>query len=212
MKKKAVEIENTILHQRLFEAGQVNQANEIRIKSFSAHTEELTKCKEAINNYQRILANQREALEFEKKERALTAQSLNNEFKCHERTEKSLEHERVQVQNLIGLLNTLDTLRRGDPNNALPDNMGIGTLWLERESMKAKIDEMAVTQKNLEEELQNTRDDLQHKRLLLDDLSGKMKVVPESKPMPPSESEEEKVIKTTVMLAGPSKQRKRARN
>ena len=78
--------------------------------------------------------------------------------------------------------------------------------------MKAKIDEMTVTQKSLKEKLQNIRDNLQHKWLLLNDLSDKMKVMSESKSMSPSESEEEKVIKTTIMLTESSKQWKWAQN
>lgn len=58
--------------------------------------------------------------------------------------------------------------------------------------MKARLEQLDAKTKSLEEELQSAREDIQHKKLLLEDLSQNFKVEPESTPMPPvSESSEE---------------------
>ena len=176
------------------------------MRTLNIQLEDLPKLREALTNYQNICAGQQETLENEKRERALAAQSLRHEFKCHEATERALEHERAHVRDLVGFLNTLDLPRCVDPN----DNAGIGTLYLEHDRMAARLKQMDAKTTSLEQELQSTRDDLQQKRLLLEDLSGNLKVEPVSASIPPaSESdEEENEIRTAVLLP----QRKRMRN
>ena len=170
------------MHQRLFEAGQINQSNEVRIKSFNIRSEEVTKLKETVNNHQRAFATQQEALESEKRERALILQSLNYETSCHRATERSLEQERAHFQDFIRFLDTLEIPRRVDLNN----NASIGTIWLEGNGMKGKLEQLEGKVKYLEQELHNTRDDLQHKRLLLEELSRNFEVAPESTSMSPA--------------------------
>ncbi len=46
--------------------------------------------------------------------------------------------------------------------------------------MKARLEQQDVRMKSLEAEVQNTRDDLLHKQLLLEELSGNPKVEPEN--------------------------------
>ena len=119
------------------------------MRSLHAQNEELDKLRETVSNYSKAYAFQQEALEAEKRERALAAQSLTHEFKCHEATEKSfgmlLEQERARVQDLVGLLNTLDFSGRADSN----DNLGIGTLWQDKESMKARLEQQDLNTKRL---------------------------------------------------------------
>ena len=165
---------------------------------------------ESVSNYQRSLASQQKALESKEMERALAAQSLTYEFKCHEATERSLEQERALLLNIVRFLDTLDIPRRAD----LDDNTGIGTLWLNSESMKARLEQLDGRTKILEEELQEARNVIQHKQYLLEDLSDNYKIEPQSTSMPPiSESSgEENEVKATVVVSNPGKQRKRTRN
>ena len=155
-KKNALENENAILHQRLFEAGQTNQSNEVRMRLFNTQSEEVAKSKETVSNYQRAFATQQEALESEKRERALVIQSLNHESSCHKATERSLEQERAHIQDFIGFLDTLEVLRRADLN----DNASISIIWLEGNGMKGALKQLEAKTKSLEQELYNTRDDL----------------------------------------------------
>ena len=175
------------------------------MRTLNIQLEDLPKLREAVTNYQNICAGQQETLENEKRERALAAQSLRHEFKCHEATERALEQERARVRDLVGFLNTLDLPRWVDPN----DNAGIGTLCLERIRMTTRLEQTTARTMSLEQELQSARDDLQQKRLLLEDLSCNLKVEPMSASIPPaSESDEEDAIKTAVLVP----QRKRMRN
>ena len=152
------------------------------MRSFNTQSEEVAKLKETVGNYQRAFASQQEALESEKRERALVTQSLSHESRCHKVTERSLEQERIHFQDFIGFLDTLEVPRRADSN----DNASIGTLWLERNGMKRTLEQLDAKTKSLEQELRSTRDDLQHKRLLLEDLSRNFEVAPESTSMSPA--------------------------
>ena len=76
------------------------------MRTLNIQLEDLPKLREAVTNYQNICAGQQETLENEKRERALAAQSLRHEFKCHEATERALEQERARVRDLVGFLNT----------------------------------------------------------------------------------------------------------
>ena len=173
------------MRQRLFETGQINQTYEAHIRAFNVEHDEVIKLRDSVSNYQRSLTRQQEALGSKEKEHALAVQSLSYEFKCHGETERSLEKERGHVRNIISFLNTLDIPRRPDPDN----NSGTGTLWLEREH---RLEQLDAKTKSLEEELQSAREDIQHKTLLLEDLSQNFNVEPKSTPMPPvSESSEE---------------------
>ena len=152
------------------------------MRFFNTQNEEVAKLKETVSNYQRAFATQQEALESEKRERALVIQSLNHESSCHKATEGSLEQERAHFRDFIGFLDTLEIPRRADLN----DNASIGTIWLEGNDMKGKLEHSERKAKGLEQELRSTRDDLQHKRLLLEELSRNFEVAPESTSMSPT--------------------------
>ena len=152
------------------------------MRFFNTQSKEVAKLKETVSNYQRALASQQEALESEKRERALVTQSLNHEASCHKTTERSLEQERAHFRDFIGFLDTLEVPRRADLN----DNASIGTIWLEGNGMKGALEQLEAKTKSLEQELHNTRDDLQHKRLLLEELSRSFEVAPESMSTSPS--------------------------
>ena len=152
------------------------------MRFFNTQSEEVAKLKETVSNYQRAFATQQEALESEKRERALVIQSLNHESSCHKATERSLEQERAHFRDFIGFLDTLEVPRRADLN----DNASIGTLWLERNGTKEILEQLEAKTKSLEQELHNTRDDLQHKRLLLEELSRNFEVAPKSTSMSPA--------------------------
>lgn len=78
------------------------------MRTLNIQLKNLPSLREAIINYQNICAGQQETLENEKRERALTAQFLHHEFKCHEATERALKQKHACVQNLVGILNTLN--------------------------------------------------------------------------------------------------------
>ncbi|KAL8832502.1 MAG: hypothetical protein Q9191_000229 [Dirinaria sp. TL-2023a] len=204
-KKSALENQNVILHQRLFEAGQANQFNEVRMRFFNAQSEEVAKLKEIVSNYQKAFATQQEALELEKRERALVTQSLNHEFSCHKATERSLEQERAHVRDFIGFLNTLEIPRRADLN----DNASIGTIWLEGNDMKAALENLEAKTKSLEQKLYNIRDDLQHKRLLLKELSRNFEIALESTFMTSISESSEEENEQMMLLSELGEQRKR---
>ena len=161
-----------------------------------------------MSNYQKAFATQQEALELEKGERALVTQSLNHESSCHKATERSLEQERAHVRDFIGFLDTLEIPRRADLN----DNASIGTIWLEGNSIKSALENLEAKTKSLEQELYNTRDDLQHKRLLLEELSRNFEVTPESTSMTPISESSGEENKQMVLLSEPGEQRKRVRS
>ncbi|KAL9132047.1 MAG: hypothetical protein Q9217_000175 [Psora testacea] len=206
-KKKALESENFILHQRLFEAGQVNQTNEARIRSFNTQSEEVTRLQETVSNYQRAFATQQESLEYKKREHALAAQSLAQEVKYHKATTRSLEQERAYIRDFITFLDTLDVSKRAEPS----DNTSIGTLWLERDSMKTSLDQLNANAKSLEETLKDTRDELEHKRLLLEHLSGNLRVEPGSTSVLFDSKSGEEGNETMMPLREASSPRKRVR-
>jgi len=178
------------------------------MRSFNTQSEEVAKLKETVSNYQRAFASQQEVLESEKRERALVTQSLSHESSCHKATERSLEQERTHFRDFIGFLDTLEVPRRADPN----DNASIGTVWLERNGMKGTLEQLEAKTKSLEQELRNTRDDLQHKRLLLEELSRNFEVAPESTSMSPASESSGEENEQMVLLSEPSEQRRRVRS
>ena len=187
------------------------QNYEIRLRTHDVQTQEITKMRKTIDDLHTTCANQQEALETGKREHALTTQSLAHEFKCHAATEASagslIQHQHNGFQDLIRLLNTIGIPRRADPN----DSTGVGTLWLERDSLRVKLEQQKTKIHDLEVELQSVRGNLRHKQLLSDSQNANT----ESLSMPPnSESSEREVeVKTAVLLpANPQKQRKRTRS
>ena len=80
------------------------------------------------------------------------------------------------LKSIIGFLDTLKVPRRVDPS----DNTSIGKLWLERNGIKETLKKLGAKTGRLEEELQSTRDELQYKRLLLEELSSNFEVQAES--------------------------------
>lgn len=66
--------------------------------------------------------------------------------------------------------------------------------------MEVRLERSDTKIKSLEEELQNTRDDLQHRRLLLENLSGSIKVEPRSAPVSPTSHSSGEENETTVLL------------
>ena len=178
------------------------------MRLFNTQSKEVAKSKKTVSNYQRAFATLKEALESEKRERALVIQSLNHESSCHKAIKRSLEQERAHIRDFIGFLNTLEVPRRADLN----DNASIGTIWLKGNGMKRALKQLEGKTKSLEQELYNTRDDLQHKRLLLAQLSRNFEISPKSTFMSPTTKSSGEENKQMVMLSEPRDQRKRVRN
>lgn len=75
--------------------------------------------------------------------------------------------------------------------------------------MKGALEQLEVKIKSLEQELYNTRDDLQHKRILLEELSRNFEVALESTSMSPSSKSSGEENGQMVLLSKPSEQRRR---
>ena len=178
------------------------------MRFFNTQNEEVAKLKETVSNYQRAFVTQQEALESEKRERALVIQSLNHESSCHKATERSLEQERGHFRDFISFLDTLEIPRRAD----IKDNASIGTIWFEGNDVKEKLEQSERKAKSLEQELRSTRDHLQHKRALLEELSHNLEVAPESISMSPASESSSEENEQMVLLSEPSEHRKRVRS
>ena len=123
--------------------------------------------------------------------------------KNHEVTERALKQERVNIQDVIRFLDFIEISRRANPD----ENASIDTIWIKKNDMKIRLEQSNTKIKSLEEKLQNIRDSLQHKRLLVQELSNSIKIESRSASVSPAfhNSDEEK--ETTVLIS-----RKRGRN
>lgn len=197
-----LESENAILQMRLYETGQINQANELRLRAVESQTEEIERLREATNFYQRSLARQQGATEYEKNQHALTTQSLARESQCHQMTVQSLEHERAQVRDFIDFLDALHL-----PISKSPMETSVGALWLERNDMKAELEDHATKTRYLEQELEQAQEELEHKRLLLKNLSKDFGQDPQA--TNPSKGKDEDMVEDEeIMSLGSGSDRK----
>jgi hypothetical protein len=187
--------ENNILQMRLYEAGQVNQTNEIRWREAGSHMEELGRLREAVNFYQRALTKQQGATEYEKKQHARTTQSLTHESQCHQVTAQSLEHERTQVRDFIGFLDSLEL-----PKTKSTTETSVGALWLEKNDMKVDLERQAARTKYLEQALDQAQEELEHKQLLVKELSCKYEREPEVLTSPTGVDENQNMKAETMLL------------
>lgn len=176
---------------RLYEAGQINQTNEVCMREVKNQTEELERLREVVNFYQRALTRQQGAVEHEKKQHAWTAQSLTHESQRHQEIAQSLEHERNQVKSFIGFLDSLQLSKTKGPTET-----SIGELWQERIDMKVDLVYQVEKMKYLEQELEQAQADKHH---LLMELSrrgeSKSKVT-----SPPTEVDECESMSARIMF------------
>jgi len=169
--------QHSILSDQLFRVGHVNQLNELRIRTLNQERERYAalaeSSKQAAAGLQRHLDNQQATFEMERRERALAVQSLEYESARREATERSFEHERAVVQKMTGILDKLELPHGEGLAIALSDDIGLGTLFHEWESMKSEVG-------SLRNELQRTAAELQYKQLVLENLSGKFETQSQS--------------------------------
>ncbi len=78
--------------------------------------------------------------------------------------------------------------------------------------MKGALEQLETKTKSLEQKLYNTKDDLQHKRLLLEELSRNFEIAPESTSMSPTSKSSGEENEQMVLLSEPREQRKRVRS
>ena len=149
----------------LHRAGYANQLQEIRLQESNRRVQELSKAKDksdqAVLDLRKELQVQQVNLESEKKERILAAQALNHEFKCHADTEIDRDYSRAMTWKLAEILNILSS-NNGDLSNALPDEMSLGTLLHEWESMKHERPKMLEQLQRQTNELEQNQQILQH--------------------------------------------------
>ncbi|KAL9127043.1 MAG: hypothetical protein Q9217_004007 [Psora testacea] len=169
--------QHSILNDQLFRTGHINQLNELRIRTLNHEREGYAalaeSSKQAAAGLQRHLDNQQATFEAERKERALALQSLEYESARREAAERCIEHERATVQKLTGILDKLELPNGEELGIDLPDDVGLGTLFHEWESMKSET-------KSLRNELKRTSDKLQQKKHVLQNMSGDFEIQSQS--------------------------------
>ncbi len=134
--------------------------------------EELGRLREAVNFYQRALTKQQGATEYEKNQHARTAQSLTHESQCHQVTAQSLEHERTQIRDFIEFLDSLQLSKTKGTTET-----SVGALWLEKNGMKVDLERQAARMRYLEQALDQAREELEHKQLLVNQVRNRTQTV-----------------------------------
>ncbi|KAK3169318.1 hypothetical protein OEA41_008701 [Lepraria neglecta] len=171
------ENQNRILHHELFRVSHINQLNELSIRNLNQegerHASLAQSSKEAAAGLQRHLDNQQATFEVERRERALAIQSLEYESARREETERSLEHERAVVQKMTDILDKFELANGEGLTFDLVENISLGTLFHEWESARSEVT-------SLRTELQCKAAELQHKQLVLENLSGNFEVQSQS--------------------------------
>ena len=142
---------------RLYETGRINQTNEVRLQALGSQVEELERLREAVNFYQRALVRQQGAMKYAKKQHALIIQSLTHEFQCHQVTTQSLKHERTQVRDFIGFLDTLHL-----PRTTSLTEKSLDALWLERNDLQTQLEHQTTRSQCVKKELKNVQEELQN--------------------------------------------------
>ncbi len=189
--------QHDILNDQLFRIDHVNQLNELCIRTLSHEWEEYVKfvesSKQVAVDLQRQLDTQQATFEEERRNYALAIQSLQHESTRCEATERCLEHERAIVQTLIDILNKLELSNEEDLSIDLSNNIDLDTLLHEWKSTKSEA-------KSLQNKLQRTINELQHKQLVLDNLSRKFKIQSQSMLETSFSDSNEKINTETVKL------------
>ncbi len=186
-----------ILSDQLFRVDHVNQLNELRIQILNHEREEYVEfvesSKQVAVDLQRQLDIQQATFEVKRRKHALTIQSLQHESIRCEATERCLEHERAIVQTLTDILNKLELSNEEDLSIDLSNNINLDTLFHEWKSTKSEV-------KSLRNKLQRTINELQHKQLVLDNLSKKFKIQSQSMSETSFSDSDEKINTETVKL------------
>ena len=110
---------------------------------------------------------------MERREHALAVRSLEQESARREAAERCIEHERATVHKLTSILDKLELPNGEELGIDLPDNVGFGTFFHEWESMKSEV-------KSLRNELKGKAEELQQKKHILKNLSGKFEILSQS--------------------------------
>jgi len=181
----------------LFRVDHVNQLNELRIQILNHEREEYVEfvesSKQVAVDLQRQLDIQQATFEVKRRKHALTIQSLQHESIRCEATKRCLEHERAIVQTLTDILNKLELSNEEDLSIDLSNNINLDTFFHEWKSTKSEV-------KSLRNKLQRTINELQHKQLVLDNLSKKFKIQSQSMSETSFSDSDEKINTETVKL------------
>jgi len=185
-----------IVNGNLSRAGHANQLQEIRLRDSDRRVQELSKAKtesdQAVSDLRKELHMKQVNLESEKK----AVQALNHEFKCHAETENDRDYARAMSWKMAEILNILSS-NNGDLSNALPDEISLGTVLHEWESMKHERTKMLEQLQRQENELQRQSNELQHNQQIVQNLLEELEVASGSTCLSSGEDIE---IKTAVML------------
>ncbi len=181
----------------MFRVDHVNQLNELRIQILNHEREEYVEfvesSKQVAVDLQRQLDIQQATFEVKRRKHALTIQSLQHESIRCEATKRCLEHERAIVQTLTDILNKLELSNEEDLSIDLSNNINLDTFFHEWKSTKSEV-------KSLRNKLQRTINELQHKQLVLDNLSKKFKIQSQSMSETSFSDSDEKINTETVKL------------
>lgn len=106
---------------------------------------------------------------MERREHALAIQSLEQESARREAAERCIEHERSTVYKLTSILDKLKLPNGEELGIDLSDDVGLGTLFHDWESMKSET-------KRLRNELERTSDELQQNNQVLQNMSENFEI------------------------------------
>ena len=157
----------------MHDAGPTDSNSVFQERHSNSKTEEFTKLRDIVSNYQGALSKQQEILEFEKKQHAFTVQSLAHKVQNYKANKKWLKNERAKVHDLIGVLNTFGLSKLSD----LHEDPRVNTLTLEHGEIKARFEAIQTRVENLEERVKNKSNDVEHLRLLMEYLSNTVAAV-----------------------------------
>ena len=172
-----LENQQGILNDELLRVGHINQLHEFRIRTLQLEQQRYAalaeSSKQAAAGLQTQLESQQATIEVDKREHAMAVQSLEHESARREDTECSLQHERAIVQKMIAILDQVGLPNGNGLGQDILDSIGLGTLFYELENTKSEV-------KSLRNELQRMGGELQHKQLVLENLSRNFQVESQS--------------------------------
>lgn len=172
-----LENQQGILNDELRRVGHINQLHELRIRTLQLeeqrHAALADSSKQAAAGLQTQLESQQATIEVDRREHAIAVQSLEHESARREDTECSLQHERAIVQKMIAILDKVGLPNGNGPRQDLLDSIGLGTLFYELENTKSEAN-------RLRNELQRMAGELQHKQLVMENLSRNFQVESQS--------------------------------
>ena len=194
-----------ILTQYLHELGYVNQLTEVRLQTLLRKLEEVEKAfgssKEELAGLRKALDDQETLVRLEQAAHRDTSLSLRHEFKCERLLEKELAFNNGIVKMLVNFLNTMSM--DGKLGISLPNDLNLGTLLFERETMTRDQENMKAVLDQLKRDLKDKDNVESLKREKAEDISQRLTIQALDEQGLSSAAEEEKETKTPKPVIRP---------